>query len=111
MSEGDAPDEAWIKGLRDYFRAPTPLSTIVHLTPRETAKHLRVSERTLERRRLIGDGPPFVKIGASVRYPLNQVEKWLAERMQRSTSETSALASRQCRKAPARAPKRTEQAT
>ena len=25
MSEGDAPDEARIKGLRDYFRAPTPL--------------------------------------------------------------------------------------
>ena len=88
MSEGDAPDEAWIKGLRDYFRAPTPLSTIVHLTPREAAKHLRVTERTLERRRDVGDGPPFVKIGSSVRYSLREMEKWLEERTQRSTSET-----------------------
>jgi predicted DNA-binding transcriptional regulator AlpA len=82
-----------------YFRAPTPMSTIVLLTPRETAKHLRCSERKLERHRLVGDGPPFVKIGAAIRYPLSELEKWLAERIQRSTSETGTLAGRQRRKA------------
>jgi hypothetical protein len=99
MSEGNLPDEAWVKGLRDYFRAPTPMSTIIHLTPRETAKHLRVTERTLERRRLIGDGPPYVKIGASIRYPLRELEKWLEERTQCSTSETVTPVSRRRRKA------------
>jgi hypothetical protein len=76
--------------LRDYFRALTPLSTIALLTPRETAKHLRCTERTLERHRLIGDGPPFVKIGALVRYPLSELEKWLADRLRLSTSEGTA---------------------
>ena len=74
--------------LRDYFGASTPTSTIVLLTPRETAKHLRCSERKLERHRLVGDGPPFVKIGAAIRYPLSELEKWLAEHTRRSTSET-----------------------
>jgi hypothetical protein len=74
--------------LRDYLGAPTPMSTIVLLTPRETAKHLRCSERKLERHRLVGDGPPFVKIGAAIRYPLSELEKWLAGHMHRSTSET-----------------------
>jgi hypothetical protein len=94
-SDGDLPNsDAWMQGLRDYFRAPTPMSTIVLLTPRETAKHLRCTERTLERHRLIGDGAPFVKIGASVRYPLSELEKWLADRLQRSTSEAAAPAGR-----------------
>jgi hypothetical protein len=74
--------------LRDYLGASTPTSTIVLLTARETAKHLRCSERKLERHRLVGDGPPFVKIGAAIRYPLSELEKWLAEHMHRSTSET-----------------------
>lgn len=89
MSGSGAPnsEEAWLQGLRNYFRAPTPICTIVLLTPRETAKHLRTTERTLERWRLTGDGPPFVKIGASIRYPLNELEKWLADRLRHSTSE------------------------
>jgi excisionase family DNA binding protein len=82
---------ASIEDLRDYLRA-TPMSTIVLLTPREAAKHLRCSERTLERHRLVGDGPPFVKIGASIRYPLSELEKWLADRLRRSTSEAAAPA-------------------
>ena len=90
---------ASIEGLCDYLRAPTPLSAIVLLTPRETAKHLRCSERKLERHRLVGDGPPFAKIGVAIRYPLSELEKWLAERTQRSTSETGALCSRRRRKA------------
>ena len=74
--------------LRDYLSASTPTSTIVLLTTRETAKHLRCSDRKLERHRLVGDGPPFVKIGAAIRYPLSELEKWLAGHMHRSTSET-----------------------
>jgi predicted DNA-binding transcriptional regulator AlpA len=61
------------------------------LTSRELAKRFGCSERKLERHRLVGDGPPFVKIGAAIRYPVSELEKWLAERTQRSTSETGAL--------------------
>jgi predicted DNA-binding transcriptional regulator AlpA len=80
MSDGRLGGSAvWIDGrpLRDYL-----------LTPREMAKHLQCSERKLERHRLMGDGPPFVKIGAAIRYPLSELEKWLTERTHRSTSET-----------------------
>ena len=61
---------------------------VVLLTPRETAERLRCSERKLERHRLTGDGPPFVKFGATVRYPLDGLTRWLADHMRRSTSET-----------------------
>jgi hypothetical protein len=94
MSDGGLPDSASIEGLRasieglrDHLRAPTPMSGIVLMTPRETAEHLRCSERKLERHRLVGDGPPYVKIGMAIRYPVCKLEKWLAKRMQRSTSK------------------------
>ena len=67
------------------------------LTSPETAKFLR-SDRKLERHRLVGDGPPFVKIGGAIRYPLNELAKWLAERVQRSTSETSPPVDRRVRR-------------
>lgn len=57
------------------------------LTPRETAEVMRCSERKLERHRLTGDGPPFIKFGATVRYRRDDLTKWLAEHTRRSTSE------------------------
>jgi len=39
------------------------------LTPRETSAFLRVSESWLAKARMRGDGPPYVKIGRSIRYP------------------------------------------
>ena len=62
---------------------------LVLLTPRETAERLRCSERKLERHRLHGDGPPFVKFGAAIRYPLNELTAWIADHMRRSTSEAA----------------------
>jgi predicted DNA-binding transcriptional regulator AlpA len=35
--------------------------------------------------RLAGDGPPFVKIGRTVRYRRSAVDAWLAVRERRST--------------------------
>jgi excisionase family DNA binding protein len=63
------------------------LPNVLLLTPREAAERLRCSERKLERHRLTGDGPPFVKFGAAVRYPLDELNAWLAAHMRRSTSE------------------------
>jgi len=84
--------------VRKYVCAPTPMSTIVLLTPRETAKHLRTTERTLERHRLTGEGPPLVKIGAAVRYPLSELERWLSDRLRLSTSEETASTARRLRR-------------
>jgi hypothetical protein len=41
----------------------------VLLTQAESAELLRLSERTLERWRVSGDGPMFVKLGRRVMYP------------------------------------------
>ena len=56
-------------------------------TQGEAARLLRLSERTLERLRLQGGGPCFVKAGRSVRYRETDLEEWIAARVVSSTSE------------------------
>ena len=53
----------------------------------QTAKFLNSSPSTLRKARMTGNGPPFCKLGASVRYVPSLVEKYVAERVRRSTSE------------------------
>ena len=60
------------------------------LTTREAAAWLHCSERKLERHRLHGDGPTYVKMGGSVRYSAAALDAWLAANTRRSTSEYSA---------------------
>jgi excisionase family DNA binding protein len=60
------------------------------LDQREAAKLLRLSERTLERLRLSGGGPLYVKAGRSVRYREADLEAWVAARVVSSTSHGAA---------------------
>ena len=57
------------------------------LKPPEAAAFLRLSQRTLERLRLSGDGPRFCKLRRSIRYRLSDLEAWLSARAVGSTSE------------------------
>jgi predicted DNA-binding transcriptional regulator AlpA len=57
------------------------------LTQRQCAEALALSERTLERFRVSGIGPKFVRMGKSVRYRLTDVEAWIERRTVGSTSE------------------------
>jgi excisionase family DNA binding protein len=57
------------------------------LTQSEAAKMLRLSERTLERLRLQGGGPRYVKANRSVRYREADLEAWIEKRVVSSTSE------------------------
>ena len=58
------------------------------LTQREAALALRLSERTLERLRVSGLGPVFVKCGGrSIPYRQTDLEDWISTRVVRSTSE------------------------
>ena len=52
-----------------------------------TAKALGVSESWLAKARLRGDGPRYVKIGRSVRYPRTYIREYLRARTMNSTSE------------------------
>ena len=57
------------------------------LTQGEAARLLRLSERTLERLRLQGGGPLYVKAGRAVRYREADLEAWITARIINSTSE------------------------
>ena len=58
------------------------------LNQRQAADLIGVSERTLECWRSRGGGPPFVKISRrAVRYRRQDIDQWVGERVQRSTSE------------------------
>ncbi len=75
------------------------MDTVTFLTHAEAAKILRLSGRTLERSRLAGTGPRFVKAGRRVLYRLDALDRWAAERTFRSTSEADAAAAAESRDA------------
>jgi hypothetical protein len=49
----------------------------VFLTNAEAANFLRLSPRTLEKRRRHGGGPRYCKFGRRVLYGLNDLEAWV----------------------------------
>jgi len=57
------------------------------LTPPQTGNLLGVSDSWLAKARLRGDGPRYVKVGRSVRYPKLYVQDYLRLRTRNSTSE------------------------
>ena len=59
----------------------------IYLTQKEVAAYLRLSERTLERHRIAGTGPAFVKLGRRVVYRRSDVDRWAEDRTVLSTSE------------------------
>ena len=61
-----------------------------YLNPNEVAAYSSLGKSTLAKMRMRGDSPEFIKIGASVRYPREGFDAWMAHRRQRSTSETPA---------------------
>jgi excisionase family DNA binding protein len=58
-----------------------------YFRPREAADYLRSSESTLAKKRLTGEGPPFVRIGRAVRYRRSDLDAWMAASIRTSTSE------------------------
>ena len=57
------------------------------LTPRDAANFLRLSPSWLAKARMRGDGPPFAKIGRSVRYSEAALVQWMRSRQRLSTSD------------------------
>jgi hypothetical protein len=57
------------------------------LTPAEAAKILRISVSWLAKARMRGDGPPFIRVGRSIRYTLLALQQWMKSNQRLSTSE------------------------
>lgn len=64
-----------------------PPPNFVLLTPRETADRLKVSLSWLAKARMNGDGPPYIRVGRSVRYSEAALLQWMKSRQRLSTSE------------------------
>lgn len=64
------------------------------LDVRAAARFIGSSKSSLDKLRLTGGGPDFVKIGAGVSgrvgYRVIDLQDWLASRVRRSTSDTTA---------------------
>lgn len=61
---------------------PDPL-----LSRQEAARYLSVSVKFLEKHALIGDGPPFIKVGRLTRYRQSDLEAYIQHRRCSNTSE------------------------
>jgi predicted DNA-binding transcriptional regulator AlpA len=54
------------------------------------ADYLGYAESTLEKKRLTGDGPPFIRLGRVIVYDTRDLDAWLAKRRAHSTSDRPA---------------------
>ncbi|MCG9915439.1 MAG: helix-turn-helix domain-containing protein [Phenylobacterium sp.] len=57
------------------------------LTVEEAAERLRLSVSILNKWRVSGDGPPYLKLGRRVLYGRDQIDAWVSASSRRSTSE------------------------
>lgn len=57
------------------------------INTRDAARRLGLAESTLEKARLTGTGPPFLKLGRTVRYRCEDLDKWLENHLVQSTSQ------------------------
>jgi predicted DNA-binding transcriptional regulator AlpA len=76
--------------------APVPVSDERVRTRDWPSRKLRVPEAAtfcgcsiskLNKHRVTGDGPPFIRCGRLVSYDIHDLEAWLAQGKRRSTSE------------------------
>lgn len=65
------------------------MSVFNKLTTSQAAAFLGLSKSLLNKMRLRGNGPAFLKFGRAVRYDLATLEAWAASRSRKSTSEVA----------------------
>lgn len=63
-----------------------PATAPVLLTPKQAARYLNLSVSWLAKRRLTGDGPPYIKLGGAIRYAENSLQQWMKGQQRMSTS-------------------------
>lgn len=77
--------EQYASGDREYLDAL--------LSEQQAADFLGFKVKTLQKWRITGEGPPFVKHSRrSVRYRRRDLITWIEERLRRSTSDTGEAA-------------------
>jgi predicted DNA-binding transcriptional regulator AlpA len=59
----------------------------IFLTEKQLAERWNISVKAIQRWRVVGQGPKWMKFGSAVRYPLAEVEKLEAASLRSSTSQ------------------------
>ena len=85
MDFDQIPNSAARLAARRESSAADPLSP--KLNVKATSRWSGLSISTLNKLRLSGDGPPYIKAGRRVLYDIRDVEAWLAKRKRKHTSE------------------------
>jgi predicted DNA-binding transcriptional regulator AlpA len=62
-------------------------AVIILLTAKEAARFLQVSLSWLAKARMRGDGPPYIKVGRSIRYQESAIVQWMKSQQRLSTSQ------------------------
>jgi len=70
------------------MKSRRPEQELLFLTPEELVARYRgeVTSGTLRNWRCAGRGPPFIKVGRAVLYPLEDLETWEARQLARTTA-------------------------
>ena len=58
----------------------------------QAATHVGLSVSTLNKLRVFGGGPPYLKIGRRVVYSIGDLDDWLSTKRRRSTSDVESEA-------------------
>jgi predicted DNA-binding transcriptional regulator AlpA len=66
--------------------ADRPAAAPILLTPKQAARYLNLSDSWLAKRRVAGDGPPYIKLGGAVRYAEASLQRWMKDQQRTSTS-------------------------
>jgi predicted DNA-binding transcriptional regulator AlpA len=61
---------------------------MARLDTKQAAEYVSCSKSTLDKFRLTGGGPLYIKIGKSVRYDTIDLDKWLDAQKRASTCDT-----------------------
>jgi len=64
------------------LRRPSTETSLVEemLTAKEVATEMKISTSWLAKRRMDGDGPPYIKVGRSIRYMRTEIMQWMRSR-------------------------------
>jgi len=71
---------------RSPSEKPVTIIPVLH-TPKDAGRLLKVSLSWLAKARMRGDGPPYIRVGRSIRYAEAALLQWMKSRQRLSTSE------------------------
>jgi hypothetical protein len=70
---------------------------MARLNTKQAAEHVPCAKSTLDKLRVKGGGPIFIKIGKRVLYDTDDLDRWIAGQKRASTSDTKAQMRRRAR--------------